>query len=157
MLTCGETMGSQWQPTTACMSSTGSVSQLLVTNGRLMALGNPAIVTLPTASMMAKSGVLAALHSRCTKGTAGEPLMASAEVCSLRCHEPVSGWHRKKPSLSDCPSGVREAIVPALDQATALGKGSARAVRASLPARLTDSSPGSEARRAARGAVFLEA
>jgi hypothetical protein len=77
-------------------------------------------VTLPTASMMARSGLFVGPHSRCTSGIAGVPLTSSQTVGSLRSQIPVPGWHLKNRSSRACPSGVNEAIVPDFDHATVL-------------------------------------
>ena len=71
-------------------------------------------------STTASSGLFVVLHSKCTRGTVEVPLTRSQVVGSLRPHAPLSGWLLKNRSSRFCRSGVSEAMVPDLDQATAL-------------------------------------
>lgn len=79
------------------------------------------MVTRPTESMTASSGLEVDAHAR---WVTGQPGMAGENteqgVGSLRSHVPFSGWQRRKRRSMDRPSLEIEAIVPCLDQAMPL-------------------------------------
>jgi hypothetical protein len=53
------------------------------------------IITRPTESITAKSGLLVPAHTKWTMGIVGLPLTKGHVVGSLRSHEPSSGERRR--------------------------------------------------------------
>lgn len=83
---------SQYEPTTACRSSTGSVSQPRTREGRFRFVLKLKIEVLPTESMTASSeAVLVGLQVRCAMGPPGKLVLGVKCVESLSPHCAVLG------------------------------------------------------------------